>query len=273
MMKRLLLLAVAAAGIVANAQSVDERLGAAMNSSDFFGLYDVYHAAPKDSIHPFLEVFSRCMIGNRFNRPDISVPAFDELLTAQSGFLDQNLFLQSAVMYSMDLSRTGRNEEAYGLMTSALASARQFADSASLVPYANMAAQYKALTRYSPYRISIDGDRGVIPFAVIPTGKPDSNQCLMQITGARINGNPVNITFDTGAGVNVITDSLARAYGLELLDADVAATGVATSAGRYAIARELKLGNITVSDVPFYVIDIRSHNAEADMTISPAPLE
>lgn len=268
MMKRLLLLAVAAAGIAANAQSVDERLGAAMNSSDFFGLHDVYHAAPKDSIHPFLEVFSRCMIGNRFNRPDISIPAFDELLTAHSGFLDPNLFLQSAVMYSMDLSRTGRNEEAYGLMTSALASARQFADSASLVPYANMAAQYKALTRYSPYRISIDGDRGVIPFAVIPTGKPDSNQCLMQITGARINGNPVNITFDTGAGVNVITDSLARAYGLELLDAEVAATGVATSAGRYAIARELKLGNITVSDVPFYVIDIRSHNAEADKYIN-----
>ncbi len=268
-MKRFLMAAmVAAVGIGAGAQSVDERLGAAMNSSDFFGLYDVYHAAPKDSIHPFLEVFSRCMIGNRFNRPDISVPAFDELLTAQSGFLDPNLFLQSAVMYSMDLSRTGRNEEAHSLLSSVLDSARQFADSASLVPYANMAAQYKALTRYSPYRISIDGDRGVIPFAVIPTGKPGSNQCLMQLTGARINGTPVNITFDTGAGVNVITDSLARAYGLELLDADVAATGVATSAGRYAIARELKLGNITVSDVPFYVIDIRSHNAEADKYIN-----
>lgn len=51
------------------------------------------------------------------------------------------------------------------------------------------------------------------------------------------------------------------------LDADVAATGVASSAGRYAIAKELVLGNMTVNDVPFYVIDIRSHNEKADKYI------
>ncbi len=251
----------------AMAQSIDERIGAAMNSSDFFGLYDIYHDAPKDSINPFLEVFSRCLLGNRFNRPDISIPAFDELLKNQAEYLDLNLLLQSSVMFSMDLSRVGKNEEAYNLLSSVLSTACQTVDSASLTPYANMAAQYKALTKYSPYLISIDGNMGTIPFDTVPTGKSGSQQYLMQITDARINGNPVKITFDTGAGVNVITDSLAKAYRLEFLDADVAATGVATSSGRYAIARELKLGNITVKDVPFYVIDIRSHNDEADKYI------
>ncbi len=130
-----------------------------------------------------------------------------------------------------------------------------------------MAAQYQSLTKYSPYQISITGDKGIIPFDTIPTGKPGSQQYLMQLAEARINDNPVKIIFDTGAGVNVITDSLARAYGLDFLDADVAATGVATSAGRYAIAKELVLGNIKVKDVPFYVIDIRSHNDEADKYI------
>lgn len=251
----------------AMAQSIDKRIGAAMNSSDFFGLYDIYHDAPKDSINPFLEVFSRCLLGNRFNRPDISIPAFDELLKNQTEYLDLNLLLQSSVMFSMDLSRVGKNEEAYNLLSSVLSTACQTVDSASLTPYANMAAQYKDLTEYSPYLISIDGNKGTIPFDTVPTGKSGSQQYLMQITDARINGNPVKITFDTGAGVNVITDSLAKAYRLEFLDADVAATGVATSSGRYAIARELKLGNITVKDVPFYVIDIRSHNEEADKYI------
>lgn len=251
----------------AMAQSIDERIGAAMNSSDFFGLYDIYHDAPKDSINPFLEVFSRCLLGNRFNRPDISIPAFDELLKNQAEYLDLNLLLQSSVMFSMDLSRVGKNEEAYNFLSSVLSTACQTVDSVSLTPYANMAAQYKALTKYSPYLISIDGNKGTIPFDTVPTGKSGSQQYLMQITDARINGNPVKITFDTGAGVNVITDSLAKAYRLDFLDADVAATGVATSAGRYAIARELKLGNITVKDVPFYVIDIRSHNEEADKYI------
>lgn len=251
----------------ASAESYDERIGAAMNSSDNFGLYDTYHSAPKDSINPFLEVFSRCLIGNRFNRPDISIPAFDELLKTQSENLDLNLLLQSSVMYSMDLSRTGRNEEAYELLSSVLTAAYQAVDSASLRPYADMAARYKALTKYSPYRLSINGEKGVVPFEIIAAGKPESGQCMMRISEAAINGNPAKITFDTGAGVNVITDSLATAYGLELLDANAEATGVKASAGRYAIARELRLGNITVNDVPFYVIDIRSHNEEADKYI------
>lgn len=253
--------------IAASAQSFDERIGAAMNSSDYFGLYDTYHNAPKDSINPFLEVFSRCMLGNRFNRPDISIPAFDELLKEQSGNLDLNLLIQNSVMFSMDLSRVGRNEEAYDLLSSVLSSAYQTVDSVSLAPYANMAAQYKALAKYSPYQISIAGEKGVIPFDTIPTGKPGSRQCLMQITDAVINGYPVKITFDTGAGVNVITDSLANAYGLELLDAEVAAAGVQKSVGRYAIAKELKLGNITVKDVPFYIIDISAFHEEADKYI------
>lgn len=268
MKKLILFIAIAVSGILASAQSIDERIGAAMNSSDYFGLYDTYSGAPKDSINPFLEVFSRCLIGNRFNRPDISIPAFDDLLRNQSENLDLNLLLQSSVMYSMDLSRVGRNEEAYELLSSVLSAACQTVDSASLTPYANMAAQYKALTPYAPYRISIAGEKGVIPFDIIPAGKPESGQCMMQISEAEINGNQARITFDTGAGVNIITDTLARACGLEFLDAAVAATGVNTSAGRYAIARELKLGNVTVCDVPFYVIDIRSHHEEADKYIN-----
>lgn len=248
-------------------QSIDERIGNAMNTSDYFGLYDIYHNAPKDSINPFLEVFSRCLIGNRFNRPDISLPAFDELLKKQSENLDLNLLLQSSVMFSMDLSRVGKNKEASELLCSVLSSAYQMVDSTALKPYADMEAQYESLMHYSPYQISISGDKGIIPFDTIPTGKPGSHQYLMRLTDCRMNGRPVKITFDTGAGVNVITDSLARAYGLIFLDADVVATGVASSAGRYAIAKELVLGNVKVKDVPFYVIDIRSHNDEADKYI------
>lgn len=113
--------------------------------------------------------------------------------------LDLNLLLQSSVMYSMDLSRTGKNEEAYNLISAVLSSAYQMVDSLSLKPYADMAAQYKSLTGYSPYQISVTGDRGIIPFDTIPVGKPDSRQYLMQITDARINGCPAKITFDTGA--------------------------------------------------------------------------
>lgn len=125
MKKLILIFTIALSCFVANSQSIDERIGAAMNSSDFFGLWDIYYSAPRDSINPFLEIFSRCLIGNRFNRPDISIPAFDELLKTQSEMLDLNLLLQSSVMYSMDLSRSGKNEDAYNLLSAVLSSAYQ----------------------------------------------------------------------------------------------------------------------------------------------------
>lgn len=264
-MKRFLIFfAIFAVCISAIAQSIDERIGASMNSSDYFGLYDTYYSADRDSINPFLEVFSRCMIGNRFNRPDISIPAFEELFNSRTESLDLNLLLQSSVMYSMDLNRVGRNKEAYELLSSVLSAVYQMVDSVSLAPYANLAERYEALSKYSPYQVDITGETGIMPFDIVPVVKGDDGQCLMHLSKAKINGKQAQITFDTGAGVNVITDSLVGVYGLELLEANAAATGFETVVGHYAIVKELKLGNITVSDVPFYVMDVRSHNEEAD---------
>lgn len=175
-----------------------------------------------------------------------------------------NLLLQSSVMLSMDLSGVGKNKEAYHLLSSILSTAYQMVDSVSLAPYANMAERYGALSKYTPYQVDIAGETGIIPFDIVPVGKAESGQCLMHISDAGINGKKAQVTFDTGAGVNVITDSLARAYGLVMLEANASATGIETVVGHYAIAKELKLGNITVTDVPFYVIDVRSHNEEAD---------
>lgn len=251
-------------GLTIRAQTIDERIGAAMNASDFFGLYDTYNNVPKDSINPFLEVLSRGVIGNRFNRPELSIPAFEELIKDYYGSLDMNLLISCSVMYSMDLSRVGRNEEAYKLLSAVLATACQMTDSASLSSYAKMAERYKALSEYSPYRVSVSGDNGVIPFDTVQVGNTKYQSYLMQITQSKVNGLPARITFDTGAGVNIITDSLARVYGLEFLDANVQVTGFRTVIGKYAIARELELGNITVRDVPFYVVDVRTNNEKAD---------
>ena len=98
MKKLILIFTIILSCFAAKAQSIDERIGTTMNTSDFFGLHDIYYSTPKDSITPFLEVFSRCLIGNRFNRPDISIPAFDELLKTQSEMLDLNLLDRKSVV-------------------------------------------------------------------------------------------------------------------------------------------------------------------------------
>lgn len=102
------------------AQTYDERIALAMNKSDWFALDSIYKVTPKDSITPFLEVFSRCLIGNRLNRPEESVQAFDELFRNHSTELDLGNMLSSAMMFSMDLNRLDENKRAADMLTAIL---------------------------------------------------------------------------------------------------------------------------------------------------------
>ena len=86
----------------------------------------------------------------------------------------------------------------------------------------------------------------------------------MHLENSTINGSIADITFDTGAGVNMISDSLARHFNLIPIDGYVTVAGVGQRTGQYAIAKEIKIGNITVSDVPFVIIDFKTGNEQAD---------
>ena len=112
MRKLLLSVITLVSSLVGAAQTYDERIATAMNTGDWFALDSIYNSAPKDSIMPFLEVFSRCLIGNRLNRPDISMPAFEQLLNEHSASLGLENLLSSTVMFATDLSRVGYNRQA-----------------------------------------------------------------------------------------------------------------------------------------------------------------
>lgn len=249
------------------AQTYDERLAAAMNAGDWFALDSVYKAAPKDSVMPFLEVFSRALIGNRLNRPDVSIPAFEELFRSYSSYLDLNNLLNSAVMYSMDLSKVGDNAKASAVVTSMLEATRERLDSAAVYDMQRYIDRYSALSAYKPYTITFSGTQGRIPFHYLPVGNAKRQELLMQLDSCSINGKDANVVFDTGAGVNIISDSLATEYGLIRLEVHHTVLGVGRKVGQYAMAKEIKLGNIIVRDVPFLVVDLTLDNEEANRHI------
>ena len=245
-------------------QSSDEKIAEAMNNSDWFALDSLYQTEPKDSISEFLEIFSRCLIGNRLNRPDVSIPAFTELFNTQSENLDLGNLLNSSIMFAMDLSKIGDNRTATNMLSSVLSSTRTHLDSATIAGIQQYINQYKALSNYNPYKITFEKSVGTIPFEVVPVDPPKNNSVLMYLKNTSINGVEADVTFDTGAGVNIISDSLALKYNLIPLDASTTVGGVDIQNGSYAIARELKIGDIIVRDVPFYVINITTNNEEAD---------
>ena len=132
--------------VTAYTQSIDEKIGNAMNTSDWFALDSLYSNTPKDSIHPFLEVYSRCLLGNRLNRPDVSITAFQELFNTQSAYLDLNNLISSTFMFGMDLSRTGQNDKAVEIMRSVLEASKQYLDSITISNFISQANRYEALS-------------------------------------------------------------------------------------------------------------------------------
>ncbi len=251
------------------AQSMDEKIAHAMNSSDWFALDTLYRTMPKDSIHPFLEIFSRCLLGNRLNRPDISIPAFQELLNTQSENLDLANLVSTAYMFGSDLSRVGCNAEAASMINAILSSAKQYLDSVSISGLSATADRYAALAAYKPYQVEFAPDSlAFIPFSMVPVGPADNGALLMHLQNCSINGSEADITFDTGAGTNMISIEMAEKYNLIPLDNTVITVkGVADRDGYIAIAKELRLGDITVRDVPFTVISLSSDSEEADKYI------
>jgi hypothetical protein len=250
-------------------QSIDEKISNAMNHSDWFALDSIYNSVPKDSIHPFLEVFSRCLLGNRLNRPDVSIPAFQELFNTQSKFLDLGNLISSTFMFGMDLSRVGQYEAAASMTNSVLDATRQHLDSLMVTNLTSQANRYSALAAYNPYQIQFgEGSIGIVPFAIVPVGPIEKGSVLMHLQESTINGMAADITFDTGAGTNLISPEMADKYGLIALDGTrVSVNGVAERDGYIAIAKELKIGNITIKEVPFTVVSISSNNSQADQYI------
>ena len=221
------------------AQSTDEKIAEAMNNSDWFALDSLYQTEPNDSISEFLEIFSRCLIGNRLNRPDVSIPAFTELFNTQSENLGN--LLNSSIMFAMDLSRIGDNKTAAKMLSLNLEAVRMHLDSATIAGVKQFINQYEALSKYNPYKITFENSLGTIPFEIIPVGPKKNNSVLIHLKNTSINGIEANVTFDTGAGVNIISDSLALKYNLIQLDASNTVGGVDIQNGSYAIARELKI--------------------------------
>ncbi len=248
-------------------QRPDEKIAEAMNNSDWFALDSLYKTEPKDSISQFLEIFSRCLIGNRLNRPDISIPAFAELFNTQSKNLDLGNMLNSSMMFAMDLSRIGDNKTAAKMLSLNLEAVRTHLDSATIAGVEKFINQYEALSKYDPYKIIFENSVGTIPFEIVPVGPQKNNSVLMHLRNTSINGIEADVTFDTGAGVNIISDSLALKYNLIPLDASTTVGGVGIQNGSYAIAKELKIGDMVVRDVPFYIINITTNNEEADKYI------
>ncbi len=129
--------------------------------------------------------------------------------------------------------------------------------------------RYASLAKSNLYQIAFtDSQSGKIPFSIDTVGAEDKDNVLMRLKDSYINDIPALITFDSGAGVNIISPEMAGKYKMTPFEETVVKVeGMDKRDGYIAIAKELRLGDITVYDVPFIVISLNTGNEEADRYI------
>lgn len=224
---------------VSAAQSVDERIGNAMNSESWHQLRKIYMEEGAHIQSPFLKTLSRFFVAHFYNEPDSALHYGGILLEKYQGDLGGGV---ANVLYLMsdDAARLGLWNDAYQMMHAYNAALRD-------------AGGFQVIKPAKEIRI---------PFSYL-FGKRE-NPGLICLS-AQIHGETVRINYDTGAGTNVMSEEMARKLNLKLYDfAGTQIGGVSQVNSKFAIIDSVCLGEIVYRNVPFQIIDFSTGNAEAD---------
>lgn len=247
------------------AQSADDRVGEMMNSGQWFELRDFLQNST-DSVNPFLSDFAEAMLAHFFNKPEEAIELSSALIN--SGNLDRGNVLSVSQLIAVDMGVLGQNEKAAQVLTQILNQTKQYLDSTTIAIFENQIDRHAALSKYNPYRVKKSTGVISIPMKIDTLTMVESQPPIMvsYLTDCQINGNSCEIRFDTGAGMNVISSQKAKEMGLKPLNAYMVAGGTRETAGvPMAIADSLYLGDLTIYDVPFLVLDIRTGHDTLDV--------
>lgn len=257
-----LVVSVLFAGQTLRAQSIDEQTGRCLNTSDWFGLQRLYTAHATE-MQPLLRDMSKAMLDHVFARYDEAVQSIPQLIRSHQQDLGAANTLSMIHLYASDLSNMGNNKEAAAKVESVAVQLKASGNVAASAQMVHLAQIYKAMSEYELFRNESVKKGIVIPFRLDSIGSKDKRS-VQVIVPSRLNGKQLAVTFDTGAGVNVISTPMARKLGLRVYDIPVEAEGEGRNVGRFAIADKLQMGDLVVRNVPFYVLDITTHVDSVD---------
>ncbi len=244
----------------AQAQSVDERIGHAIDNQLWFQLRELYQEEGEQMQTPFMRPLSEFFIAHFFNKPDSALHYGDYLLEHYQDELGGSL---PSLMYFMadDAARLGMFSYAADIMH-ALNEALQTAGLSGNPIFEGFERQYAALHAVGGFTLEKLDKTLHIPFRYY-SGK--RNDPVMIFTTAFLNSKTIDCNYDTGAGANVMSHQLADELGLTFVDsAGISVDGVNSQTSLFAIVDSVVWGEIVYRNVPFQVVDFSTGHEEAD---------
>lgn len=259
-MKKILFALTLCLSLNANAQTLDERVGNYMNQENWLELQRTF-AEDKDLVQPFLRDFGQALLDNFFNRPEAACQSAGKLLAERQDEMGFGNTASMVYFLANNLSKLGENAQAAATLKDFCDQLEGQVESSFLESYRRKEAECRVLSAYDLNQWNRPKHDLILHFRIDSVGKGSSTAITLQ---GSLNGMTRRFTLDTGAGVNVVTPDVAKACGMKMLNVEISAHGVRAGSGSLALAEELKIGDLTLQNVPFYVLDMKTGDERAD---------
>lgn len=244
--------------LVSSAQAqtdFDMKVGEALNAGHWFALRETYMHG-RDSLNPMLKSFAEAMLAYNFNQNEETCRAVDELIREHQAEIGSVNVMSMLYVKSVAQRRMGQYQEAAQTLNAMCRAFEPYVDSVSLAVYRGYGEQCEVLSRYDGVNdVCIEGEEGLASFRLDSVGRPGKLGVSMMVP-TKVNGRSQDVVFDTGAGVNIVSEYAAKRLGLDVYEITTQVSGYGTQQGRFAVAKELKMGNVTLRNVPFHVITV-----------------
>lgn len=251
----------------ATAQNADQEAGTCMNQKDWFGLKDVYEAKGS-MLSPFLRSFAQAMLDQTFNRKAQAIGSIKNLLRNHQHEMDFSSIVSMIYFLANDYSRLGQNTQAANTLKGFISQIKGKVDSSYYETLSEQQRVCEALAQYE--LLSYDSTKSyTLPFRIDSVG-PRHKRGVCVMIPAKAGKTALDLFFDTGAGVNVMTEEYAKKMKLEIIHTHSKVEGKSIISGvNLAIMPQLQIGDLVMNNVPFYIYNTKTNIDSIDSYLSP----
>lgn len=253
--------------VFGQSKSIDERIGAAMNNSDWSELRELYTNEGKNLQTPYLHTLSKFFIYQFYNKPDSAVAQGNVIMDKYQNELSASL-PTIAFFMAEDYSRLGNNETAYKIMHN-LNEAYKKAGVKPYQTYIGFEDAYRIFSEQPVFSVVKPQHDTHADLSYYQYNDSKNKSQKMLYINTQFNGKDLKAVFDTGAGINMMTIEVAESVGARILKAKgLVFNGLgAGTTGEIAYIDSLKLGDVTFRNIAFFIDDFKTENDKANNKI------
>lgn len=187
------------------------------------------------------KIFFEAVVANRFHRPYRSLDLLKRYLSRADG--NSRWIVDSYQILADNYLKTFQYQKAADAYGTILRKYGSKLDKDETEDYANSFQLWNSLRSVPPQTVASHG-------STLLKGSVKS----VPLT---INGHELSLAIDSGAAISIIINSLAHEFGLQIIDATIKMGSItgATVNAKLGVARELKIGKVTLRNVVFLVFD------------------